>query len=152
LFSLSNANKFITYPSFRKDYLRVDWLSILKTKPMGRVKVVKDENEDICMRDDVFQVSELVKSYQVAPLIDLEENSNFHIFDNSLVDAEELNVVLNSKGKAQINEDDDTNVIISQLASFTDYHFSPFVQFPNLPLLVFPKSFHTHTHNKLATN
>jgi hypothetical protein len=37
----------------------------------------------------------LVEPYQVALSIDLEENSNFHVFDDSLVDvdAEELNVV-----------------------------------------------------------
>jgi len=52
------------------------------------------------VRDEVFQISELVKLYRVAPLIDLEENSNFHVFDDSLVDvdAEELNVVLSSRG------------------------------------------------------
>jgi len=31
---------YIKTPSFRKDRSRVDWLSILKTKPRGRVKVV----------------------------------------------------------------------------------------------------------------
>jgi hypothetical protein len=43
----------------------------------------------------------------VAPSIDLEENSNFHVFDDSLVDvnAEELNVVLSSSGQANIDED-----------------------------------------------
>jgi hypothetical protein len=38
---------YYTYtPSFRKDQSRVDWLSVLKTKPRGRVEVVQDENED----------------------------------------------------------------------------------------------------------
>ena len=37
------------------------------------------------MRDEVFQVSELVEPYQVAPSIDLEENSNFHVFDEVLL-------------------------------------------------------------------
>ena len=61
------------------------------------------------MRDEVFQVSELVEPYRVVPLIDLEENSNFHVFDDSLVDvdAEELNVVLSSSEQANIDEDDD---------------------------------------------
>ena len=60
------------------------------------------------MRDGVFQVSELVEPYRVAPLIDLEENSNFHVFDDSLVniDAEKLNVVLSSSGQANVDEDD----------------------------------------------
>ena len=41
--------------------------------------------------------------------IDLEENSNFRVFNDSLVDvdAEELNVVLSSSEQANIDEDDD---------------------------------------------
>ena len=68
--------------------------SFWKTKPRG---------------DEVFQVSELVEPYKVAPSIDLEEISNFHVFDDSLVDvdAEELNVVLSSSGQANVDEDDD---------------------------------------------
>ena len=87
---------------------RVDWLSVLKTKPMSRVEVVQDENEDTSVRDEVFQVSELVEPYRVALSIDLEENSNFRVFDDSLVDidAEELNVVLSSSGQANVDEDD----------------------------------------------
>ena len=46
-------------------------------KPRGRVEVVQDENEDKSMRDEVFQVSELVEPYRVSPSIELEENSNF---------------------------------------------------------------------------
>ena len=72
---------YIHTPSFRKDQSRVDWLSILKTKPRGRVEVVQDENKDTGMRDEVFQVSELVKPYQVAPSIELEENSIFYVFE-----------------------------------------------------------------------
>jgi len=91
---------------------RVDWLSVLKTKPMSRVEVVQDENEDTSVRDEVFQVSELVEPYRVTLSIDLEENSNFHVFDDSLVDvdAEELNVVLSSSGQANVDEDDDIHI------------------------------------------
>jgi len=48
--------------------------------------------------NEVFQASELVEPYRVAPSIDLEENLNFRVFNDSLVDvdAEELNVVLSS--------------------------------------------------------
>ena len=61
------------------------------------------------MRDEVFQVSELVEPYRVALSIDLEEKSNFRVFDDSFVDidAEELNVVLSSSGQANVDEDDD---------------------------------------------
>jgi hypothetical protein len=106
---------YYTYtPSFRKDRSRVDWLSILKTKPRGRVEVVHDENEDTSVRDEVFQVSELVEPYRVAPSIELEENSNFRVFNDSLVDVdvdvEELNVVLSSSGQANIDEEDDIHI------------------------------------------
>jgi hypothetical protein len=100
--------------SFRKDRSRVDWLSILKTKPRVRVEVVQDENKDTSVRDEVFQVSELVEPYRVASSIDLEENSNFRVFDDTLVDvdAKELNVVLSSSGQANIDEDDDDDIHI----------------------------------------
>ena len=41
--------------------------------------------------------------------VDLDENSNFRVFDDSLVnvDAEELNVVLSSSGQENIDKDDD---------------------------------------------
>jgi len=61
------------------------------------------------VRDEVFQVSELAEPYRVAPSVDLEENSNFRVFDDSLVDVdtEELNVVLSFGGQANVDEDDD---------------------------------------------
>jgi len=51
----------------------------------------------------------LVEPYRIAPSVDLEENSNFRIFDDSLVDvdAEELNVVLISSGQVNVDEDND---------------------------------------------
>jgi len=64
--------------------------------------------------DEVFQVSDLVEPYRVAPSIELEENSNFRVFDDSLVDvdvdAEELNVVLSSSGQANVDEEDDIHI------------------------------------------
>jgi hypothetical protein len=101
---------YYTYtPSFRKDRSRVDWVSVLKTKLRGSVELVQDENEDTSVRDEVFQVSELVEPYRVAPSVDLEENSNFRVFDDSLVDVdvEELNVVLSSSRQANVDEDND---------------------------------------------
>ena len=55
----------------------------------------------------------MVEPYQVAPSIDLEENSNFRVFDDSLVDvdAEELNAVLSStSGKDNVDEEDDNHI------------------------------------------
>jgi hypothetical protein len=90
----------------------VDWLSVLKTKPRGRVEVVQDKNEDTSVRDEVFQVSEVVEPYRVAPSIELEENSNFCVFDDSLVDvdAEELTFVLSSSGQANVDEENDIHI------------------------------------------
>ena len=64
------------------------------------------------LRDEVFQVSELIESYRVAPSIELEENSNFRVFDDSLVDvdAEELNFVLSSSEQANVDEEDDIHI------------------------------------------
>jgi hypothetical protein len=75
------------------------------------------------VRDEVFQVSELVEPYRVAPSIDLEENLNFHVFDDSLidVDAEELNVVLSSSRQANIDEDDDDDIHIEDCGECDDY-------------------------------
>jgi hypothetical protein len=57
----------------------------------------------------------LVKPYRVAPSIDLEENSIFCVFDDSLVDvdvdAEELNSVLSStSGLENVDEVDDNHI------------------------------------------
>ena len=64
------------------------------------------------MIDEAFQASELVEPYRVAPSIDLEENLNFSVFDDSLVnvDAEELNVVLSSSELENVDEEDDNHI------------------------------------------
>ena len=64
------------------------------------------------MIDEVFQASKLVEPYRVTPLIDLEENSNFRVFDDNLVDfdAEELDVVLSSSGLENVDEEDDNHI------------------------------------------
>ena len=84
-----------------------------KNKTQGSCEVVQDENEDTNVIDEVFQARELVEPYRVALSIDLEENSNFCVFDNSLVDvdAEELNVILSStSGKENVAEEDDNHI------------------------------------------
>jgi len=64
--------------------------------------------------DEFFHVSELVEPYWVDPSIDLEENSNFHVFDDSLddVSTEKLNIILSSSGQAHVDEDDDDDIHI----------------------------------------
>jgi len=96
---------------------------VLKTKPRGHVEVVQDENKDTSVWDEVFQVSELVEPYWVAPSIDMEEHLNFHVFYDSLVDvdAEELNVILSSRGQANVDEDDDDDIHIKDCDGAGDY-------------------------------
>jgi hypothetical protein len=63
--------------------------------------------------NEVFQASELVEPYRVAPSIDLEENLNFHVFNDSFVDvdAEELNAVLSSTSvQKNVVEEDDNEI------------------------------------------
>jgi hypothetical protein len=71
-------------------------LSVVKTKPRSHVQIVHDNNNELTVWDDVFQLNELVDLYWVALFNDLEENSNFHIADNTFLDVyiEELNDVL----------------------------------------------------------
>jgi hypothetical protein len=58
LFSLRNINKFITHTLvfLRKDRLRVERLSIMRTKLRGRVEVIQDGNNELNVGDDVFQL------------------------------------------------------------------------------------------------
>jgi hypothetical protein len=65
----------------------------------------------------------LFEPYRVAHSIDLEENSNFRVVDDSRVDvdAEELNVVLSSSGHVNIDEDDDDDIDIEDYDGADDY-------------------------------
>jgi transposase len=64
------------------------------------------------VRDEDTQVNELVEPYRVAPSIDLEGNSNFRVFEDSLVevDVKELNVVLSSSGQPNVDENNDIHI------------------------------------------
>jgi hypothetical protein len=81
----------------------------VKTKPKGRFQVIKDDNDRVTAGDDVFQINKLVDIYRVALSTNLQENSNFHVVENSFVhvDIEELNDVLRTNRHTQGDEDDD---------------------------------------------
>jgi hypothetical protein len=49
----------------------------MKTKPMGHVQVILDDNNELIAGDNVFQLDELVNPYQVALSNDLEKKINF---------------------------------------------------------------------------
>ena len=100
---------YIYTPSFRKNYFRIDQLFIVKTKPKGRFQVIKDDNDRVTAGDDVFQINKLVDIYRVALSTNLQENSNFHVVENSFVhvDIEELNDVQRTNRHTQGDEDDD---------------------------------------------
>jgi len=73
----------------------------VKTKLRGPVEVVHNGTDELTVRDEIFQLGELVNPYRVASSNDLEENLNFSIAKNIFVDVDtkELN-----------NDNDEINV------------------------------------------
>jgi len=86
----------------------------MKTKPICHIEVVQDDNNELTIGDDVFQLGELVDPYRVSPSNDLEKNLNFHIAEKIFIDVdiEELNDVLTSSGQTQIDEYDSDEINI----------------------------------------
>ena len=76
---------------------------IVKTKPRDRVQVVKEDNDELNVVDDVFQIDELVDTYRVAPSTNLEENLDFRLTENIFIDVDdqELNDILNQRASIQ---------------------------------------------------
>jgi hypothetical protein len=75
----------------------------LKTKPRDRVQVVQEDNDELNVVDDVFQIDELVDAYRVAPSTNLEENLDFRLTENFFIDVDdqELNDILNQRASIQ---------------------------------------------------
>jgi hypothetical protein len=75
----------------------------LKTKPRDRVQVVQEDNDELNVVDDVFQIDELVDAYRVAPSTNLEENLDFCLTENIFIDVDdqELNDILNQRASIQ---------------------------------------------------
>jgi hypothetical protein len=44
---------------------------------MGRVQVVQEGNDEVNVRDDIFQINELVDAYRVASSTNLEKKIKF---------------------------------------------------------------------------
>jgi hypothetical protein len=75
----------------------------VKTKPRDCVQVVQEDNDELNMVDDVFQIDELVDAYRVAPSTNLEENLDFRLTENIFIDVDdqELNDILNQRASIQ---------------------------------------------------
>jgi hypothetical protein len=75
----------------------------VKTKPRDRVQVVQEDNDELNVVDDVFQIDELVDAYRVAPSTNLEENLDFCLTENIFIDVDdqELNDILNQRASIQ---------------------------------------------------
>jgi hypothetical protein len=43
---------------------------------------------EVIVGDDIFKLDELINPYQVAPSINLKENSNFCITENTFIDVD----------------------------------------------------------------
>ena len=75
---------------FRKDYKRVDWLSIMKTKPRSHVQVVKDDNNEVIEGECVFQLDALVDPYRALHnegyLLSCINNFIFYIYQAFVVE------------------------------------------------------------------
>jgi hypothetical protein len=79
----------------------------VKIKLKGQVKVVQDGNNEVIIRDDVFQLNELVYPYQVALSTEIEENLDFHVVKNTFVDVD----VLITNRHIKLDENDDSDLI-----------------------------------------
>jgi hypothetical protein len=82
----------------------------MKIKSRSHVQVVHDGNDEVTGGgEDAFQLDELVYSYQVAPSIELEEDSIFHVTKNTYVhvDLEELNDILSTSKITEVDEDEE---------------------------------------------
>ena len=115
LFSPSNVNKFITRTLLPLERIVLGLIGCLQLKPnRGQVQVVQDSNDKVTIKDDVFQLDELVDPYQDALSTDLEEYSNFHVVKNNFVDVDikELNDVLRTNEHIEVDEDDDIDEFI----------------------------------------
>jgi hypothetical protein len=112
IFSKQYQKIYYTYTStFKKDHFRVDWLSVVKTKPCSHVQVVYDGKDKVIVGDNVFQIGELVDAYWVAPSTDLEKKLNF-LVDKIIfigVDVEKLNDILRTSGHTKVDEDNNIN-------------------------------------------
>jgi hypothetical protein len=71
----------------------------VKTKPRDRVQVVQEDNDELNVVDDVFQIDELVDAYRIVPSTNLEENLDFRLTENIFIDVDdqELNDILNQR-------------------------------------------------------
>jgi hypothetical protein len=71
----------------------------VKTKPRDRVQVVQEDNNELNVVDDVFQIDELVDAYRIVPSTNLEENLDFRLTENIFIDVDdqELNDILNQR-------------------------------------------------------
>ena len=86
----------------------------MKTNIRGHVQVVQDDNDELIIGDDVFQLNELVDPYRVTLSNDLEENSTFCITKNTLVDidVEKLNDVLRISRHIEVDDNDNETLIL----------------------------------------
>jgi hypothetical protein len=80
----------------------------VKTKSRSHVQIVKDSNEEVTERENVFQLNELVDSYRVISSTKLEENLNFYVAENTYVHiGDYLNHILCTSRQIKVDEDEE---------------------------------------------
>ena len=94
----------------------------MKTKLRGRVEVIHNGTDELTMRDEIFQLGELVNPYRVASSNELEENFNFSISENIFVDVDtkKLNNVLSSSRHTQVDENDNDEINVEDCDGYDD--------------------------------
>ena len=112
VFFPSNTNKFIAHILFPLKRIVLELIDYPLWKPNLGVmsKLFKIVTMKV-VRDNVFQIDELIDPYQIAPSTNLEKNSDFHVAEITFVDvnAEKLNDILRTGGHTEVNEDDEIN-------------------------------------------
>jgi len=78
----------------------------IKSRSRFQVEVDGDVNDEVIKRNDVFQMNELIESYQVILSTELKKNSNFNVTENIYIDIDELNIILSISKYRKVNKDD----------------------------------------------
>ena len=70
---------------FRNDYNKINWFFVMKIIPKNYFQLVHNNNDEIIEEENIFQLDEIVNSYQVILFIELKEDLNFHTTMNIYV-------------------------------------------------------------------
>jgi len=78
---------------------------------MSWCQVVHDSNDEVITGGDVFQLNELIDTYQLTLSTELEVDSKFYVTENTYVyvDPDKLNDILSTNRNIEDDEDEGIN-------------------------------------------